>query len=160
MPTALSTCLETRRPRNGWFPRLVHRWRCSTRRTTSRVERACSGSSPRSGGGSRPRAPSAAEVRESQGQNEQKRLHEDVHAHLRLPRPAFLERDRDFDDAGARLTGPEGRLDLEGVAARMKAVEIDLLERVRGPGLVAARKIAEREQENDGREDAAAAADQ
>src|SRR5664280_2863652 len=58
--------------------------------------------------------------------DEAERFHEDAHAHLRRPEPSFLERDRDLDYAGADQSGSEGRLDLEGVAAGVQSIEIDL----------------------------------
>src|ERR1035437_7329775 len=102
----------------------------------------------------------AAERGQAKRDHEHEGLSEDVDAHLGLPDPPFLERDRDFDDAGTGLTGTEGRLDLEAITSGVQMLEVDRAESRRSPGLDPACEVAERQQQDDAGEDAAATADQ
>src|SRR6185295_7844519 len=104
-----------------------------------------------------PAAEAAAQLLPPQANDDEQRLHEDPSRHLALPDPPVMEHDRDFADPRSRAAGPERRLDLEHVAARMDAIERDRGERFGAPRLEAAGQVVRLEPQECPREDAPAA---
>ncbi len=92
-----------RRPRHRAGPRPGFAWRSEV-----------------SSGRARPRA-ATAELVPAQGEDDEQRLDDDPPRHLRLPRPAVLEDDRDLGDPRPETARPVGHLDLEDVAAGVDA---------------------------------------
>src|SRR3954449_12808689 len=76
-------------------------------------------------------------------------LEHDRLRHLRSAEDPVGERDRDLDHAKAAAQRPVGRLDLEGVAARVDRVELDRLEHGAPVALEAAREVADAYAEQD-----------
>src|SRR6185369_11811698 len=92
--------------------------------------------------------------------DQRERLEEDLLRHLRLADAAIYEDDGHFFHAQAVLDGAVGHLDLEAVALRAHAIEIELLERGAAEALEAPGQIAHADAEDRARVERAAARDE
>src|SRR5438270_324379 len=63
--------------------------------------------------------------------------------HLRLPRPAVAEHDRDVADAEPGADGPVGHLDLEAVAVEVDPIQVERLQDLAAKALEAAGEVAD-----------------
>ena len=96
----------------------------------------------------------------AQSEHHQHRLAHDVSAHFALAHAAVDERDRHFVDAEAVLIAAVIHLDLEGVAVRANALQVQLLQHVPAEALEAAGQVVDGDTQDEPRVDRAAATDE
>src|ERR1700685_1177771 len=97
---------------------------------------------------------------EAQQRHEPHSLGGDPPGHLALALLAVFEDDRHLDDAKAGPRRTVGELDLEGVALRADAVEVDLFEHLAEEALAAAGQVAHAQAEDPARVGGAALGDE